>query len=46
MNLFYCVVWRSVGGGFTGKGELDTWVVRAVTRHSGNLHRSRTNYLP
>ena len=23
--------WRSVGGGFTGKGELDVWVVRAVT---------------
>ena len=24
-------VWRSVGGGFTGKGDLDVWVVRAVT---------------
>ena len=24
-------VWRSVGGGFTGKGELNAWVVRAVT---------------
>ena len=24
-------VWRSVGGGFTGKEELDAWVVRAVT---------------
>ena len=24
-------LWRSVGGGFTGKGELDVWVVRAVT---------------
>ena len=24
-------VWRSVGGGFTGKGEFDAWVVRAVT---------------
>ena len=24
-------VWRSVGGGFIGKGELDAWVVRAVT---------------
>ena len=24
-------VWRSVGSGFTGKGELDVWVVRAVT---------------
>ena len=23
--------WRSVGGGYIGKGELDTWVVRAVT---------------
>ena len=24
-------VWRSVGGGFNGKGELDAWVVRTVT---------------
>ena len=24
-------VWSSVGSGFTGKGELDVWVVRAVT---------------
>ena len=24
-------VCRSVGGGFTGKGDLDFWVVRAVT---------------
>ena len=24
-------VTRSVGGGFTGKGQLDAWVVRAVT---------------
>ena len=24
-------VWRSVGDGFTGKGELDVWVVRAGT---------------
>ena len=24
-------VWRSVGSGFTSKGELDVWVVRAVT---------------
>ena len=24
-------VWRSVGGGFTGKGELDAWVARALT---------------
>ena len=24
-------VWRSVGGGFTGKGELAAWAVRAVT---------------
>ena len=23
-------VWRSVGGGFTGKGKLDVWVVRAA----------------
>ena len=26
-----CVVWGSVGGGFTGKMELDMKVVRAVT---------------
>ena len=32
------LVWRSVGSGFTGKGELDVWVVRAVTWQSGNLH--------
>ena len=24
-------VWRSVGGEFTGKGELDAWVVRTLT---------------
>ena len=24
-------VWRSVGGGFTGKEELHVWVVRTVT---------------
>ena len=23
-------VWRSVGGGFTGRGEFDKWVARAV----------------
>ena len=23
-------VWRFVGGGFTGRGEFDAWVVRAV----------------
>ena len=28
---FLLPVLRSVGGGFTGKGELDVWVVRAVT---------------
>ena len=28
-------VWRSVGGEFTGKGELDAWVVRAVTWQPG-----------
>ena len=27
---FLLPVWRSVGGGFTGKGESDVWVVRAV----------------
>ena len=30
--------WRSVGSGFTGKGELDVWVVRAVTLRPENLH--------
>ena len=25
------LMWRSVGDGFTGKGELDVWVVRAGT---------------
>ena len=24
-------VWSSVGGGFIGKGELDAWVVSAMT---------------
>ena len=24
-------VWRSVGGEFSGKGEWDAWVIRAVT---------------
>ena len=24
-------VWKSVKGGFTSKGELDAWVIRAVT---------------
>ena len=37
---------RSVGGGFTGKGDLDVWVVRAVTWQPGNLHGSRMAYLP
>ena len=23
-------LWRSIGGGFTGKGELDVWVVMVV----------------
>ena len=32
---------ESVGCGFTGKGELDVWVVRP-----GNLHESRMVYLP
>ena len=31
-------VWRSVGSGFTGKGEMDFWVVRVVTWWPGNLH--------
>ena len=26
---FLLPVWRSVGGGFTGKGESHVWVVRA-----------------
>ena len=28
---FLLPVWGSVGGRFTGKGELDVWVVRTVT---------------
>ena len=24
-------VWRSIGGGFTGRGESDVWLVRAGT---------------
>ena len=28
---FLLPVWRSVGGGFTGKVELGVWIVRAVT---------------
>ena len=39
-------VGRFVGGGFTGKGELDVWVVRAVSCQPGNLHKSRMGYLP
>ena len=31
-------VWRSVGVGFIGKGELDAWAVRAVTWWPENLH--------
>ena len=30
--------WRSVGSGFTRKGELDVWVVRAVTLRPENFH--------
>ena len=29
-SLLVCV-WRSVGDGFTGKGESDVWVVRTGT---------------
>ena len=39
-------VWRFVGGAFIGKGELDVWVVRAVTFQPGNFHGSRMVYLP
>ena len=30
-NSFLFLVWRSVGSGFTDKGDLDVWVVRAGT---------------
>ena len=39
-------VWRSVGDGFTGKGESDVRVVRTSTSRPGNLHGSRIGYLP
>ena len=32
------LVWKSVGGGFTGKGELDVWVVWGVTLRLENLY--------
>ena len=41
-----CVVWKNVGGGFTGKGELDVWVVTVVTWRPGNLHGNRMGNLP
>ena len=31
-------VWRSVRGRFTGRGEFDAWVARAVMSRSRNLH--------
>ena len=30
-GLLLMPVWKSVGNGFTGKGESDMWVVRAGT---------------
>ena len=39
-------VWKFVGDGFTGKGELDVWLVRAGTWRPRNLHGSRMSYLP
>ena len=39
-------VWRSVGSGFTGKRELDVWLVRDVIRRPENLHGSTMGYLP
>ena len=39
-------VWRSVGDGFTGKGESDMWLVRTGTWRPENLHGSRMGYLP
>ena len=39
-------VWRSVGDGLTGKGELYVWVARAGPRRPGSLHRSTMDYLP
>ena len=38
-------VWRSVGGGFIGKGDLDARVVRAATCRPGNLHGMKRNGL-
>ena len=38
-------VWRSLGDGFTGKGESDTWLVRAGTWRPGNLYGSKMGYL-
>ena len=38
-------VWRSVGDGFTDKGELDVWVVRRGTSWKGNLHGTRMTCL-
>ena len=39
-------VWRSVGDGFTDKGESDVWVVRTGISRPGNLHGSRMGFLP
>ena len=30
VNVFYCLCGDLFGGGFTGKGKLDVWVVRAA----------------
>ena len=38
------LVWRSGGGGFTGKEEWDACVVRAVTWRPGNLHGMGTGW--
>ena len=43
---FLLPMWRSTGGGVTGKTESDVWVVRAVASRSGNLHGSRMGYIP
>ena len=37
-------VLRSVGGGFFGKGKMDAWVVRAVTRWPGNFSGMRVGW--
>ena len=51
MNFVYCLCggllakgsWMSQEG-LTGKGELDVWVVKTVTRRPGNIHGMRARW--